>query len=95
MAEVHAGGLVVATNAVAKRMKADSAFNNFVRESIARFKSRDWGDTCEGDKAANDRALASGDRLLAVYIFKKSNTKIWIITEEGYKKITVLFPNEY
>lgn len=82
------------------RQKADENsyfFYNFLFESIERYSYCDWGDTCEEDKQVNNEALENGGRILAVYIYPKDKTKIWIITdqhEEG-PVTTVLFPDEY
>ncbi len=40
----------------------------------------DWGEVCEEDKMANDRALIDGSRLLSAYTTLKG-VKIWVITE--------------
>ena len=59
----------------------------------------DWGEVCDDDKQANDRALVDGGRLLSAYRTLK-NTRIWIITEaaddQGRRAATtILEPSEY
>jgi hypothetical protein len=56
----------------------------------------DWGLGVVGpeDWAANDRALADGDRLLSSYL-TDGGTKVWIITEWDRSVTTVLLPEEY
>lgn len=70
-------------------------FKRFVFQSLERFRQCDWGDTCDEDKKANDRAVKVGERILAVYTYPKTGEKIWIITEWDRSYTTVLFPDEY
>jgi hypothetical protein len=51
-------GQLVCTNRINDKIEQDNEFKKFVEESLARYTSSDWGDTC-------------GDRLLAVYTQKK------------------------
>jgi hypothetical protein len=89
-------GDLVVTRGVYEQMKADKMFNNFVTLSLGRYVNCDWGKTCKEDAKLNDEAVENNDgRILAVYICKKTNTKIWIITEADRSVTTVLFPEEY
>jgi hypothetical protein len=60
----------------------------------------DWGELDAEDKAANERALQTGGRLLSAYTLP-SGDRIWIITEAtgGHPLVreltTVLLPDEY
>lgn len=54
----------------------------------------DWGDTCDHDRALNDQALLSGDRLFSVY-HSAEGRKFWIITESDRSATTILLPEEY
>jgi len=60
---------------------------------LQRHSDGDWGDVCEEDKEANNRALKYGYRLLSSYHI--DDTKIWIITEADRSVTTVLLPSEY
>ncbi len=53
----------------------------------------DWGDLGEEDKAANDEALETGDRILSAY--NLGDVRIWIITEYDRSTTTVLLLEEY
>ena len=65
-----------------------------VASSLVRHASGDWGVVCDEDKAVNDEALASGDRILSAY--RDSNgVKFWIITEWDRSATTILLPEEY
>jgi hypothetical protein len=61
---------------------------------LARHASGDWGDVCDDDKAANDDALAHGDRLLSAYTTSAGH-KLWVITEWDRSVTTILLPEEY
>ena len=68
--------------------------------AIERHLNGDWGDVCDSDKRANDRALKNGSRLLSVYHTpalgdKKKEIKFWIITEADRSATTVLLPSDY
>lgn len=88
-------GRTVVTAGVHERMERDQAFSQFVAMSLGRYIGCDWGDTGEEDKQSNDYAVEHGERILAAYIFKDSDTKIWIITEWDRSCTTILFPEEY
>jgi hypothetical protein len=88
-------GRLVLTTGVDTKMKADSSFKTFVQLSLDRYGQCDWGDTCDEDKQTADESLRDGERILAVYEHKDSNTKIWIITEWDRSVTTILFPHEY
>lgn len=85
-------GKVVMTPDIAMFMD-EKEFYMKVMESLSRHVSGDWGIICEDDKAENDRALESGDRILSAY--ETSHGKIWIITEWDRSVTTILFPSEY
>lgn len=61
---------------------------------VQRHASCDWGDCCEDDCEANDKALRYGGRLFSVYI-SKSGEKVWIITEADRSSTCLLLPSEY
>lgn len=82
-------GRVVATPGVLGAVPRSELF-----AALERHMRRDWGDVCEADWRANDRALKIGERLLSSY---KSNdgVKFWIITERDRSSTTFLLPSEY
>lgn len=88
-------GRIVMTAGIAEKVESDRNFKLFVIDSLESYKWCDWGDTCKDDKKLNDDALKNGDRILAVYIQPKTDTKIWIITEWDRSVTTILFPDEY
>jgi hypothetical protein len=58
---------------------------------IQRHQAGDWGDVDDHDRAANDRALIEGTRILSVY-HSAGGIKFWLITEAGRRSTTVLLP---
>lgn len=83
------------TCGIGARTEEDSDLTEFIGECLVRYRQCDWGDTCNEDKKANDRAVKVGERILAVYTYPKTGEKIWIITEWDRSYTTVLFPDEY
>lgn len=82
-------GQVFATRAVVETIP-----HGEIQFALVRHVTGDWGEVCDEDKAANDRALIEGSRLLSVYRTDGGQT-FWIITEWDRSATTVLFPSEY
>ena len=61
---------------------------------LTRHTRGDWGDVSEEDRAANERALTEGHRLLSAYQVN-SALRVWIITEHDRSVTTILLPCEY
>ena len=83
------GGQVVATRGAGSKIPRFAMMLALVRHF-----SGDWGDVGPHDKAANDRALRNGNRLLSAY-HAPDGTKFWIITEADRSVTTVLLPEDY
>lgn len=64
-------GQLVCTNRINDKIEQDNEFKKFVEESLARYTSSDWGDTCNEDVKMNNDAIRNGDRILDVYTQKK------------------------
>lgn len=60
---------------------------------IARHARGDWGELGDEDKAANERALVEGTRLLSCY--KEAGEKFYVITEWDRSVTTLLLADEY
>jgi len=86
---------VACTCSIHDKISSDAEFSEFVQQSLSRHFSCDWGDTPPEDCLANAMALATDDRILSAYIHKKSDRKIWILTECDRSITTVLYPEEY
>lgn len=65
-----------------------------VISSLVRHAGGDFGDVCEEDKAYNEEAVESGDRILSAY-HDRNGVKFWIITEWDRSATTILLPSEY
>ena len=87
------GRLVATTGAMAAVISAGVSPQSL----LARHMRGDWGDLCEEDRAENERALASGDRLLSCYRIKigEAEEAVWVITEADRSGTTLLLPDEY
>ena len=64
-------------------------------ELVRRHGAGDWGDLDDEDRAANDEALAHGDRILSAYNNVAGHRTVWVITEWDRSATTVLLPEEY
>jgi hypothetical protein len=77
------------------------AFRSFILQALRRHAAGDWGDCGPEDRAANELALTTGDRILGVYQLPANirsafrEDRIWIITEADRSATTVLWPSEY
>ncbi len=88
----------IMTRVISEEMGQDNKFYNEVKKAISKFVAGDWGITCDGDKALNDDALITGDRILASYLTSKG--KIWINADFVYnpsdpRPVVIMFPDEY
>jgi hypothetical protein len=71
-----------------------------VVEALCAHVTGDWGVLDDDDKAANERALRDGDRLLSCYPIDPAkpcvdDNRLWIITEADRSSTVVLLPDEY
>lgn len=82
------GRTVATSHALTKLAHAD------ILPALARHAAGDWGELCDSDKRANDRALGDGGRLLSSYR-SAAGVKFWIITEADRSATTVLLPEDY
>ncbi|MBY0457639.1 MAG: hypothetical protein K2V38_09900 [Gemmataceae bacterium] len=65
-----------------------------IAAALRRHASGDWGDVDPDDRAVNDDALRSGERLLSVYRSANGVT-FWVLTEADRSATTVLLPDDY
>lgn len=61
---------------------------------LARHQRGDCGDLDVEDRAANEDAVACGERVLSAYRMP-SGTRVWIITEADRSVTTILRPEDY
>ena len=62
--------------------------------ALRRHAVGDWGEIDAYDRAANDDALKSGERILSVYQ-SATGTTFWVLTEADRSVTTVLLPDDY
>lgn len=66
---------------------------------LRRHQYGDWGELSAHDRAANDRAVCDGSRILSAYVV--AGEKVWVITEAiageglGRPSTCTLLPKEY
>jgi hypothetical protein len=84
-------GQVVATPAALATLDRHSKTPS---ELIDRHASGDWGNICEEDGRANDRALREGMRILSIYKLDHDET-VWVITESDRSSTCLLLPGDY
>jgi len=82
------GQILITANAQQQLNQTD------VQQALRRHLTGDWGDCEPEDAAANDLALAEGDRLLSVY-YTAEKVRFWVITEADRSTTTVLLPEDY
>jgi len=61
---------------------------------LARHLTGDWGDMCDEDKAANDRAIGEGERIFSAYQVTEED-RLWVISEADRSSTCFLLPEEY
>ena len=84
-------GQIVATPGALEALEASG---QSAVEFLDRHVQGDWGDICEEDREANERALLDGPRLLSSYRTAK-DVKLWVITEADRSATTLLLPEGY
>ena len=62
--------------------------------ALRRHAVGDWGEIDAHDRAANDDALKSNERILSVYR-SATGTTFWVLTEADRSATTVLLPDDY
>ncbi len=82
-------GRIVATPSALNSLMQDD-----ILKGIQRHQAGDWGDLTNDNRAANDRALAEGTRIISAYN-AANGTRFWIITEADRSATTVLLPEDY
>lgn len=82
-------GTVYATRAVSEMLSRKRLFH-----LLQRHIHGDWGDTCNNDRAANEQAIGSGDRILSWYQVS-GKIRILIITEADRSATTIMLSDEY
>jgi hypothetical protein len=95
VAKFHPGQILATPGALEAITKAGQEPRYFLDRHV----SGDWGEVCDEDKAANDRSLIDGSRLLSAYRTLKG-VRLWIITEacdddNCRAATTILLPEEY
>lgn len=86
---------IVATAGINAAITQHEEFNDFVKSSLIRHVSGDWGDLSQEDAKQNDE---SESYFFSSYKYRgakfpEAEEKIWIITDS--EATTILWPSEY
>lgn len=84
-------GKILATPGALKALKESG---QAPLDFLSRHACGDWGEVCPEDRAANDRALESGERILSTFRTNEG-ARLWVITEWDRSLTTILLPEEY
>ena len=68
--------------------------NASIVDLLSRHVCGDFGDLAECDRAQNEIAIATGERILSSYVFPDKQT-VWLITEQDRSATTFLLPGDY
>jgi hypothetical protein len=82
------GRIVTTPNALQSLTQDD------ILTGIQRHQAGDWGNLTDDDRAANNRALAHGGRILSAYQ-ATNGTRFWLITEADRSITTILLPEDH
>ena len=61
---------------------------------LTRHLRGDFGDLAESDREQNERAVATGQRILSSYVLPNRQT-VWLLTEPDRSATTFLLPGDY
>lgn len=86
-------GEIVMTIGIANLVETNFEFACEIPQILLQYVNKDWGNTSEYDAKLNNKALQTGDRIVAVY--ETSIGKVFIITEADRSYTTILLPSEY
>ena len=65
-----------------------------VVDLLTRHLRGDFGDLAESDREQNERAVATGQRILSSYVLPNRQT-VWLLTEPDRSATTFLLPGDY
>ena len=82
-------GTIFVTPGVVDEIDRDEIY-----KALSRHQRYDWGNVCEEDWEANDKAVKNNSRILSSYT-SKDNVDFWIITESDRISTTIMLPEEY
>ena len=82
-------GTVYVTRAVSEMLSQQRLL-----QLLQRHIHGDWGDTCQNDRIANERAICNGDRIVSWYQLS-GKTRVLIITEADRSATTIMLSDEY
>ena len=85
----------VVTVGVNDKMKNDLAFYQFVMDCIYLHFSGNFGQLSADSIETNNYGIEHKESVFSNYVDVEKDFRIWIITDPGHERTTVLFPDEY
>jgi hypothetical protein len=85
---------------VGEKVEESSLFAEFVKTSIQRHATGDWGDLSKKDKLANEVSVEKGLSTQSNYLLPlklkniHEDERIWIMTEDDRSETIIFFPSE-
>lgn len=87
------------TKSINEKMYQNVLLKEQIDSCIGKFLQENWGETCKEDCEMNNKALKTGDRIVAKY--NSVDGDIFIVADtvlndsKKYEHATILFANEY
>jgi hypothetical protein len=94
-ARLFLGQVLATPGAIRLAAEAGRSLPEFTAEYLTRHLRGDWGDICEEDRAANDRACEPETQGRVLSVYDTPGGRLWIITEADRSATTCLAPTEY
>lgn len=86
-------GQIKMTKEVEHDLRLSPSFKQFVVRSLAKYFLCNWGDTDSTNWYDNDKCVRDGGDILALYIYKPTNTRLWIATPADRSATTCFYCN--
>ena len=84
-------GQIKMTRDVEYEARLSPSFKGFVAKSFAKYLLCNWGDTDANAWYANDKSVREGGDIIALYIYKPTNIRLWISTPADRSSTTAFF----
>lgn len=83
------------TVGVNEKMKNDFRFHQFVYDCLYMHFSGNFGQISADSIETNNYGIAHQERVFSNYVDNEHDYRIWIITDPGHGRTTILFPDDY
>lgn len=86
---------VVMTQGVNAKQDNNFQFYQFMMDCLYRHFSGDFGQISPDSRETNLYGIEHKECVFSNYVDIENNFRIWIITDPGHARTTILFPDEY